>query len=491
MNLWGLIERSFHKNADRPAFIDPSGSLVRYGDLREIVLRTAENFRSTIPAGSCVAILDELPYMEAIYALALISLNVTVIPLSPKYGEQRCVQIIEQTKPDFLVSSSDAYLPSSVKDACKAEKTAIVTPDSVSSGERQPTADPLSVRSSMPASFVMYTSGSTGKPKGTILTYDNVKANMEDIERYFGLTSDDHILINRSLSHASVMTGEFLLGCVCGAQITFYNEPFMPRRLLSFMEKEQITVFCTTPTVFYQLAMDKVERVLPKLRKVALMGEYLHKQVALKISEKFPHVSFYMLYGQTEASPRITYLPPDYFTVKEGCIGIPIASMQAEIIDEEGNRLGIGEKGELIVKGPNVFLGYWENPELTAKKLKDGWLYTGDVVYRGEDNFLYIEGRKDDMIIRAGMNIYPKEIEDVLLEDERIRECVVSGAADPRYGQKLQVSVVPHPDLVLTSADVIDLCKSRLASYQFPDIVQIVSEIPRNSAGKIMRRQPV
>ncbi|TXK77429.1 class I adenylate-forming enzyme family protein [Paenibacillus sp. N3.4] len=341
----------------------------------------------------------------------------------------------------------------------------------------------------LPPSFIMYTSGSTGLPKGAVLTYENVWANILDIQSYFEVKSDDHLLIHRSLSHASVMTGEFLYGIIAGAQLTFYHEAFVPRRLLHFMENKRITVFCSTPTILYQLALDKSDYSLPLLRQVALMGEYLHKQVTLKIKEKFPHVHFYLLYGQTEAAPRITYLPSCYFTVKEGCIGIPLPSIEIRIIDEEGNEMKHGQSGELLVRGPNIFLGYWAQPELTAVKLQGGWLHTGDMVYEGEDRYLYISGRKDDMIIRAGMNIYPKEIEEVLLEDARIREVVVSGIADPRYGQKLQIMLVPDIEGMITKADVLQICQRKLASYQYPDVIHIVKEIPRNAVGKIIRKQ--
>ncbi|UJF34497.1 class I adenylate-forming enzyme family protein [Paenibacillus hexagrammi] len=521
LSLWGLMEAAFHKHAARPALSYSDGTTLRYGEMGAYVRSLADQLREQLPFGARVAILENRPVDEACLVLACLSLNMVIVPLAAKYGEARCVQIIQQTRPHVLVTLSEHGLGAGLQAACAEAGTKVVVPalarqeeydanraevsmhrESLSSGETLSRTTPaeahtedaeaqLSDMPQVPPSFIMYTSGSTGQPKGAVLTYDNIQSNMEDIQQYFELNADDHILINRSLSHASVLTGEFLLGCACGAQMTFYDEPFVPRRLASFMEQRHITVFCSTPTIFYQMAMDKVERRLPELRKVALMGEYLHKQVALTISEKYRHVQFYMLYGQTEASPRVTYLPPEHFGWKESCIGSPMVSMQADVVDDLGRSCRTGEDGELILKGPNIFWGYWNNPELTERKLRDGWLYTGDMVRRGEDGYLYIIGRKDDMIIRAGMNIYPKEIEDVLLEDRRIKQAVAYGVPDPRYGQKIHISVVSHSELEepLSVMEIMEICKGRLASYQLPDIIRIVDEIPRNAAGKIVRRQ--
>lgn len=492
MQLWDALECSFQENADYPALTHPDGRCLSYRDLYSEVNNLSAQLRPLIPKSSRVAVMDEDPFDEVIPILCLIGFEAVIIPMAYKYGRQRCAQIIQHTKPHFLYSPSGKCLTPELIEACASVGTIILTQASIGSYNQTNSMNEINeLMDSLSPSFIMYTSGSTGKPKGAVLSYANIWANITDIQTYFEVTSQDHILINRSLSHASVLTGEFLYGLICGARLTFYNEAFMPRRLLSYMEVHHVTIFCTTPTVFYQLALDKAEYRMLRLKKVALMGEYLHKQISIKISERFPHVQFYMLYGQTEASPRITHLAPKYFAEKESCIGAPLPSMQIQIVDEAGHALRLGERGELIVKGPNIFSGYWDARELTYSKLKQGWLYTGDIVYKGEDGLLYIAGRKDDMIIRAGMNIYPKEIEDALLEDDRIREVIVFGTKDANYGQRLNITVVPFLENHLNEADIVDLCRHKLASYQYPDKVSIVAEIPRNMAGKTMRTQIV
>ncbi|MDP5274595.1 class I adenylate-forming enzyme family protein [Chengkuizengella axinellae] len=492
MSLWNELERSFHNHSHQKAALSPNGRWVTYGELMNTVNEKVKILREIIPSGSKVAVIDTHPFLEMVHIVSLIRLNVTIIPLATKYGEDRCNQIITHIKPDFIVSSAEQHIPSKVFVQC-IEMGTRVTTDENTILDLEIQLDEESKRNgeTLPSSFIMYTSGSTGDPKGAIITYQNILSNIQDIISYFKVTAQDHILINRSLSHASVLTGELLYGLISGARISYYTETFIPRRLLRFIEEKEITVFCSTPTVFNQIALDKSKYQCPSLKRVALMGEYLHKQVALQVRKRFPHVEFYMNYGQTEASPRITYLPSRYFTAKESCIGIPLPSIEIDIVDEFGASVDLGAKGELIVKGPNVFKGYWNLPKLTVHKLKNGWLYTGDIVSLGEDGYIYIFGRRDDMIIRAGMNIYPKEIEDVLLEDHRVREVVVFGTKEPKYGQKINVHVIPDEAVELTVSNIMGICRKELASYQYPDEIEIVNEIPKNLAGKIMRKQVV
>ncbi|MEW9700451.1 class I adenylate-forming enzyme family protein [Paenibacillus sp. SI8] len=493
MSLWRTLEIAMRSNGDRPALTRPDGFLMLYSELLEHVHKKAEKLGTLIPSGSKVAVMDQHPFHEALSVLAFIKLGITIIPLALKYGEQRTIQIIHHTKPDYLYTGEASLISKPLIEACMSAGTTLIADQTVCLDADQWRSDSRNNREAagLPPSLIMYTSGSTGLPKGAVLTYENIAANIRDIQTYLEVGDDDHLLIHRSLSHASVMTGELLYGLIEGARLTFYTDAFVPRRMLAFMELHGITQFGTTPTVMYQLALDKSDYRLPHLRQVALMGEYLHHQVACKIKDKWPHVTFFMMYGQTEAAPRITYLPACHFAEKDGCIGIPLPSLDIRIVDEQGADRQQGQVGELLVKGPNIFHGYWAQPELTASKLREGWLHTGDMVCEGEDGYLYMAGRKDDMIIRAGMNIYPIEIEEVLLKDSRIREAVAFGIPDPKYGHKLHVSIVPEIEDDLRPIDVLELCKKHLAPYQVPDVVQIVKEIVRNESGKTIRKQVV
>jgi long-chain acyl-CoA synthetase len=487
--LWNRIESSLAAYGARPALMDIHGGRLSYSELLQEVREAADRLSQLIPEGSIAAVIDLNPFHEVANILALLSLKVTIVPLASTYGDMRCRDIILHTEPDFLVTHSDSEdtLPDGVRRACFEAGTVILT---------LPTTQPnpameLRDRRATPDSFIMFTSGSTGKPKGALLRHSNIAANIDAIQSYFPIYPEDRLLVHRSLSHASVLTGELLHGLLSGACLCFYYEPFHPRRMLRYIEEQAITVIGSTPTIFYKLATDKSDYRLSQLRQVALMGEFLHQQVALKVKDRFAHVQFFMVYGQTEASPRITYLPPEWFGVKEGCIGRLLPGMEFRIVHTNGMPAPDGEIGELVVKGANIFHGYWRQPHLTAMKLRDGWLYTGDMVYKGEDGYLYIAGRKDDMMIRAGMNIYPIEVENAMLQDPRIREVIVFGTPDPRYGQKLHMHVVPVERDGITKGDVMIICKQRLSSYQYPDEVEIVDEIPRNAAGKTVRRMLV
>ena len=456
-----MFAMSLH--AHRPAILDEQGQWVTYRALLDAIHEEAIRLRADVRYGDRVAVACTHPYREAVTIVALMLLEAVIIPLPIKYGDGRSKQVLQLTRPHWLYEDGRIQLVASAMDFNDT---------------------PL-----LPPSFIMFTSGSTGQPKGAVLTYDNILANIHDIQTYFPLRANDRLFVHRSLSHASVLTGELLYGLLSGASLIFYDEAFVPRRMLAAMQQAEASVLCTTPTVCYKLAQDRADYTLPQLRLVALMGEFLHIQIARYVQERYPHTRFFMNYGQTEASPRLTYLPDTLFTKKEGCIGIALPSVETRIVSEQGMDVTDGEIGELLVRGPNVFLGYWEQPELTAQRVKNGWLHTGDMVYRGADSYLYIAGRKDDMIVRAGMNIYPKEIEDILLDDRRIREVVAYGEFDPKYGQKLCVDVVPYTEAILTPSDIIAMCRKELAAYQYPDRIQIVEELPRNQAGKLMRRK--
>lgn len=485
--MWQEIERSFLTHADLAAMLMPDGESITYAELFSLVCARAGRLRRRIPSGSKVAVIDRRPQEEAIHLLALTALGTVIVPAPVKYGETRCRQIVSHTRPDFLLTSETACVTSGLADACQAAGTQIVSMDNDFADRSFESANIACSELDRSNRFVMYTSGSTGLPKGSVLTERNVLANIRDIRTYFTVMPGDNLLITRAFCHAATLTGDFLYGLLSGARIVFDTEPFMARRLLAFMERHRISVYSSTPTIFYQLALDKSAIRPSSLRLAQIGGEYLHRQVAQTIAERFSDMDIYCIYGLTEASPRVSYVSLQQYVEKTGCIGLLLPSMEAFIADHSGEPLAAGEIGELVVKGPNVFLGYWEDEALTHRKLRNGWLYTGDMAYKGPEGCYYTAGRKDDMIIRAGMNIYPKEIEHPLVEDFRIREAYAFGVPNPRYGQQIHVRVVSQEGQSLTKADVMDICRSKLGSYQYPDVIEIVAEIPRSATGKSLR----
>lgn len=195
--------------------------------------------------------------------------------------------------------------------------------------------------------------------------------------------------------------------------------------------------------------------------------------VAEKVRTAMPDTRIYNVYGLTEASPRISYLPCEQFDRHPTSVGVPLRSVQARIVD-----------GELLVRGLSIMKGYYRQPEATAKALDGGWLHTGDMVEADSNGYLYIHGRRDDMIIRGGMNIYPQEIENAVKQDGRIVDAMVWGTRDGRVGQKINIMALAPG---IGENELLQICRERLPGYQLPDHAQLVSALPRNGSGKLLR----
>lgn len=265
--------------------------------------------------------------------------------------------------------------------------------------------------------FVMFTSGTTGNPKGVMLTHENVCFNLEYIRSYFRLKCSRRICIARPLVHIAVLVGELLYALCNGLTVYFYEEAFMPKRLIAYCMENNIDVFCATPTLYRAMARADKDRKL-HVKIAAVSGEILSKQAAEEIAGAFPDTEFYNVYGLTEHSPRVSALLPQEFITRPYSVGKPLCGVETKIKD-----------GELLIKSPCVMKGYFGDAEKTKVKIQDGWLHTGDKAHFDVDGYLYIDGRADDMIIRGGLNVYPEEIESVACSHIGVRDCVASGKA--------------------------------------------------------------
>ena len=322
--------------------------------------------------------------------------------------------------------------------------------------------------------LIMCTSGTTGTPKGAMITYQNLLTNLGDINAYFEINHTQRILISRPLYHCAVLTGEFLISLFKGLEIVFSDDDFNPAGILRKVEDENISVLCGTPTMFYHLCKYAKDHTYPSLHSIVVSGECMTPQTAARMNDVFQNIRIYNVYGLTEASPRVSYLPPSLFAQYPTSVGYPLKSLMIKI-----------EDGELCVKGNSIMKGYYNNPEATQRILRDGWLHTGDIAEINEHGMLFIKSRKDNMIIRAGMNIYPQEIENALREDPRILDVIAYGDKKDTTGQKICIKVVVDN---LSKREVYDICKKHLTLYQLPDMIEIVEKIPRNASGKVIRR---
>lgn len=380
--------------------------------------------------------------------LACLYAQKTAVPLSYRYGETHIRKIVD------AVHLSHA-----------------LTDDGIETlGQASPETEDLT-----DVALIMCTSGTTGTPKGAMITGKNLFTNLRDIEKYFRIDRRDRILIARPLYHCAVLTGEFLISLIKGLSISFLSGGFNPALLLRRIREQSVTVLCGTPTLFYHLsALALRNREATALRVMAVSGECMTTLAAERMRNAFPEAQIYNVYGLTEASPRVSWLPPERFDACPLSAGKPLASLRVRIVD-----------GELQVAGDSVMKGYYRNPSATEKTIVDGWLHTGDMAEMDEQGQLYIKCRKDSLIIRSGMNVYPQEIENAMRQDDRIADALAFGVRDASVGERIHLHVVSS----LSRAEVFAVCRARLPGYQLPDVLELVPEIPKNASGKVIRKK--
>lgn len=333
---------------------------------------------------------------------------------------------------------------------------------------------------------MIYTSGTTGHPKGVLLNHANIIYNSYVAPRYIDLQSDDVSMCIMPLFHVNAQIASMMATMQAGATVVL-EEMFKPRSFIAMLKKYKCTTFSGVPTIYnYLNDMKEAEGEDLSFLKACICGAApMPVEVFQKFEEKFG-AKIIEGYGLSEGT-CVSSLNPLNGVRKIGSIGIPIQGQEMAIWDEDGKELPDGEIGEIVIKGPNVMQGYYNNDEATQKSVQNGWLRTGDQGYRDQDGYYFISGRKKEMIIRGGENIYPKEIEEVLYEHEDIQDAAVVGLPDKKYGEEVAAFIVPRPGSSLTDKDVKQYLRKKVADYKRPRLIEIVYDLPRTATGKIQK----
>ncbi|MBI5601956.1 MAG: long-chain-fatty-acid--CoA ligase [Deltaproteobacteria bacterium] len=341
--------------------------------------------------------------------------------------------------------------------------------------------------------ILMYTGGTTGLPKGVMLSHRNIMTSMYGMIIGFSFTRNDSTCFMLPLFHIALWPVLSLL--MVGGKSVILRRPDIGEILRS-IHQERCTHINMVPTLLNWLIDDpRIDEFdLSSLRLIGYAGSPIAIEVLKKGIARFGSI-FTQGYGLTEAAPIVSVLfkedhwvdgPGVKLLSSVGKVGLPV---EARIVDEEDRPLQPGEPGEVVVRGKNVMMGYWKNPEMTDSALRGGWLHTGDVGTIDGDGYIYLLDRKADMIITGGENVYPKETEDALYEHPAVRECAVVAAPDERWGEKVQAVVVLKTGLTATEAELIHHCKTRLAGYKCPKNIVFWDELPKTPVGKILRRE--
>jgi len=331
---------------------------------------------------------------------------------------------------------------------------------------------------------LIYTSGTTGRPKGAMLSHANLLHNVESCRIVLKTVDVDRFAVLLPLFHSYMLTVGLLLPLIVGGSIVLIKSLHPVRNVLQEILQRQATVLPGIPQFYRSMANAPIPVPLP-LRICVSGAAPLPVQILTEFEAKF-HIPLIEGYGLSEASPVVTKNPLDG-TRKPGSIGLPIPHVEVSIQDDSGRALGPNETGELCVRGGNVMQGYWNQPEETAKALRDGWLLTGDIGYRDQEGYYFITDRKKDMLLVNGINVYPREIEEVLYRFPGVKEAAVIGKPDSRKGEQPIAFVAGEEGAVLDPKDIQHFLRKRLADYKVPRKVIQLAALPRNATGKILK----
>jgi long-chain acyl-CoA synthetase len=335
---------------------------------------------------------------------------------------------------------------------------------------------------------IIYTSGTTGRPKGVTLTHGSIAANTAAIVDYLGLSSTDRVMnvlpffyaYGSSVLHSHLWTG---------ASIVLENSMAFPRHVLARMVEERVTGFPGVPSTFAMLLQSADLRTLDlsTLRYVTQAGGAMPRERILKLRDALPQAKVFIMYGQTEATARLTYLPPHDLDRKLGSVGIPVRGVELQIRDDQGTVLPALRAGEVCARGPNVMCGYFADESASAVALRDGWLHTGDNGYLDADGYLFLEGRRSDIIKSGAHRINPAEIEEVIATVPGVADVAVVGVADDLLGEVIKALITVRDGQTVDELALKRHCSERLAKYKVPKMVEFVASLPRTTSGKIMR----
>jgi long-chain acyl-CoA synthetase len=332
---------------------------------------------------------------------------------------------------------------------------------------------------------ILFTSGTTGRQKGATLSHANIVSNVSAVNRYMRTGPEDRLLVTLPLFHVAAQN-VLMNGGIAAAATLVLHRRFDVGRCVEAIEEHRVTVVTGVPTIYIGILTAGV-------RPASLASVRLYKSAAapmpVEIARRWRKTYGQTItegYGLTETSPAATF--NHEYEYRPGSVGTPIDLVDMRVVDEEDRDVPPGVWGEVVFRGPNVMLGYWERPEDTQRAMRGGWFHTGDIGHVDADGYLYLVDRVKDMINSAGLKIWPREVEEVLYRHPDIRECAVIGVPDAVKGEIAKAVVVARADAAPAAAELDAYCRARLAAYKVPRAYEFVAELPRSPSGKILKR---
>ena len=356
----------------------------------------------------------------------------------------------------------------------------------------QPTTFESVATSPDDTAVILYTSGTTGKPKGAELTHLNMILNARLSDTMYPRADHDVHLITLPLFHSFGQTVQMNAGFYNRATLVLMPR-FSPDEALRLMEEENITIFAGVPTMYWALLHYSradhydLQNIANNLRLAISGGAAMPVEVMLAFNEKY-NVKIIEGYGLSETSPIAVFNRLDRET-RPGSIGFPVWGVNVRLVDADDQDVESGEVGEIVIRGHNIMKGYYKRPEATAEAMRNGWFHTGDIGRRDEDGYLYIVDRVKDMIIRGGFNVYPREIEEVLMTHPAVSLAAVIGVPHERHGEEVKAFIILKEGATITEVDMVVWSKQNMADYKYPRLIEFRTELPKTATGKVLKSE--
>lgn len=495
-----VIERSFTRYADQEAIIDvPNDVRMTYGELGDRVYALAADLRDRSPSkGDRVALLmkNRSEFIEIDLASTLV--GKIRVGLNTRLSESEHRYILEDCNATTLFY--DASFQSEVEgfaDEIPVERFVSVNCETdfaetygelVGGGGDPPD---IAVSPDDP-DYILYTSGTTGQPKGAVHTQSSRVAGTDNmLTDELTLGPDATMLHVAPLTHGS---GSKVITFLANGGRNVLLEGFDPPTMLRAIRDEAVTHTFVVPTIIKRLVNypDIETADVSSVEQITYGGEPISTAVLEDAIEHFGSV-FTQVYGLSEAPHPVTVLPPEKHDLDEPRLlqsaGRPVLNVDVDVIDDDGTAVDIEEVGEIAITGPNVMAGYWENFDATNDAMQDGWFLTGDLGKLSEDGYLTIVGRKKDMIISGGLNVYPAQVEDVLQRHDAVTEVAVIGVPHDEWGEMVTAIVVPEENAEPSEDELVTFCEERIAKYKTPKVFEFASELPKGPTGKILKTE--
>jgi acyl-CoA synthetase (AMP-forming)/AMP-acid ligase II len=490
MNVYHTLNEAVNKGKDRLAFWSSEKKLC-FTDLRQAVNAFAQVLvKAGFQPGDRLVIWSWNDVAAAVAILSAWCLKGVVVPLDAGAKVSDVAGLIKHAEANFLITPPrrEEILAEIKK---KVNKLKIFFLEDVFSSPLVSKLEFPSPDETAPA-IILYTSGTTGTPKGVLLTYRHLDSPLMTLNHFQYIAPNDVFLGTVPFSHLGGIVG-LLLPIAFGTPLIVL-ERFIPKLFLKYITQHKVTGFFVPPTILQTILLQKEldPNILKSVRWIASFGAPCPPALFKAFGEKFPWIDLITGYGLSESAAPNVLMPrglPLEKKLKPGILGKPAPWVEVRIVNDQGETLPPGEIGEILLKGWFVMAGYYKAPELTQEVIKDGWLYTGDLGYLDEEGFLYITGRKKEIIIVGGLNVYANEVEFVIQEHPGVAEVAVVGVPDGIRGEVVKAVIVPKSGYDLTAQEIINFCRKRLASYKLPKIVEFRDSLPRTSSGKIAKAQ--